>query len=103
LIGQEILVDHVHPSIRGHQLIAHALLQPLVEKLGRPNPGWEGRRKSLFQQHMESLDALYFARGQQRLQNLHRWTQGRSGGPSIHSRLPALNPSPAPPENAVKK
>jgi hypothetical protein len=85
LLGNEILVDHVHPSIRGHQIIGNSLLDHLQPSLGPTNHGWEKRRDMKFQQHLDSLDALYYAHGQQRLDNLHLWTQGRTDGPQFQT------------------
>ena len=43
--GNAWLVDHVHPSIRGHQLLADALLDLMAaEGIVRPTAGWESRR-----------------------------------------------------------
>ncbi len=86
LVGDEILVDHVHPSIRGHQMIARSLQDALRARLGAPTEGWEARRDTAFKEHLEGIDALYYAHGQQRLLNLHLWTQGRADGPPIGSR-----------------
>ena len=86
LLGNEILVDHVHPSIRGHQIIGNALLEHLQPTLGPPNPGWEHRRDRTFQVHLDSLDALYYAHGQQRLRNLRLWTKGRTDGPRFRNQ-----------------
>ena len=91
LIGHEILLDHIHPSIRGHQLIARALLDQLEPRLGARSPGWERRRKEAYQAHLDHLDPLYYTHGQQRLQNLHLWTQGRADGPPIHRRSQPLS------------
>ncbi len=85
LTGDEILVDHVHPSIRGHQLIATELFSPVVLNLAIPHtaaPNWEEARDTAYNRHMESLKPVYFARGSQRLENLRKWTQGRTNGPS---------------------
>ncbi len=86
LVGQEILVDHVHPSIRGHQIIASAIQQHLEPALGNPQSGWEERRRKTFDQHTAGLDDLYYTHGQLRLRNLRLWTQGRTDGPPIGTR-----------------
>ena len=79
ITGNEWLVDHVHPSIRGHQQLAATLLDQLID-LGfvTPRDGWEARRERLFHQQFESLDPLYYVRGQQRLEGLRSWTKGQS-------------------------
>jgi len=76
--GKELLVDHVHPTIRGRQLVADALFRALVElRFVRPPADWAERRQRLWQQHIESLPDTYFAHGLQRLERLRKWTQGR--------------------------
>ena len=73
------MVDHVHPSIAGHQLIGDALADELVTMgLLAPEPGWKGRRDRAFEEQMASLDAFYYLKGQQRLGNLQLWAQGRA-------------------------
>ncbi len=76
--GNDWLVDHVHPSIRGHKVIAAALAEKIAElgvvELG---PGWETRREKSFEAHYASLDDLYFVRGMNRLEGLRAWAQGR--------------------------
>ena len=82
ILGDEILVDHVHPSIRGHQLIANALLEHLSEIFGPIPQRHAATRAEIYQTHLDSLDALYYAHGQQRLRNLHLWTKGQTDGPA---------------------
>jgi tetratricopeptide (TPR) repeat protein len=77
--GGYLLVDHVHPSIRGHQIIADAIAEELV-RLGfvKPAPGWKDRRDRKCREHFASLDDLYFVEGQRRLESLRGWAQGRA-------------------------
>ncbi len=77
--GDDVMLDHVHPTIEGHQAIALELLRELQD-LGVVSPaeGWESRRKAAFRRQMESLDEVYFARGKMRLEGLRLWSQGRS-------------------------
>jgi hypothetical protein len=76
--GNDWLVDHVHPSIQGHQKIAEKLHAELA-RLGLvgPEPTDTARRDRLFREHHDSLDGLYFAKGMQRLENLRLWAAGR--------------------------
>lgn len=77
--GEELLLDHVHPSIRGHQLIADALLGEVMRVAAvHPRPGWEARRDLLYRRHLERLEAPYFVRGRERLDGQRKWTQGRA-------------------------
>jgi len=78
--GSEMLLDHVHPSIEGHQLIADALYeQMLAMNLIQSSDGWHAARDMLRQRQLQSLDAIYFARGADRMRRLERWS---------HSRIP---------------
>lgn len=81
IVGREWMLDHVHPNIRGHQAIAHLFADEL-ERQGilKSLDGWQSRRDESFQEQMESLDFAYYAHGQQRLEGLRRWTEGRAHG-----------------------
>jgi len=73
------LLDHVHPSIRGHQMIAERLTDELIDRgLLEPVSGWEEERSQAFRRHLDSLDNVYFDKGIQRQEMLRRWTQGRA-------------------------
>ena len=78
--GGLYLIDHVHPSIEGHQLIAD-LIASQMSLLGylQPQPDWRQRRNEVFRQRLDSLDDLYYSKGQQRLEMLRCWTQGKAG------------------------
>jgi lysophospholipase L1-like esterase len=77
--GDDLFLDHVHPTIDGHQLIAVALLESMAEQsLLAPREDWRERAKPLIRRQMGSLDAVYFERGRQRLDGLRRWAQGRA-------------------------
>ena len=79
ITGDEWLVDHVHPSMKGHQRLASALFDQMVRQgWVRPTAGWQDRREAAFLEQMQSLDAMYYIRGQQRLEGLRKWTQGRA-------------------------
>ncbi len=74
-------VDHVHPSIKGHQVIANRCYEairslPWANGLSEP-----GVYESKITEHLSELDESYFARGKQRLKGLRRWTQGRATTP----------------------
>jgi hypothetical protein len=73
------MVDHVHPSIEGHQRMADALAEKLVE-LGRVAPAsdWQEKKRIAYQRHLAGLDDLYYIRGERKLKNLLLWTQGRA-------------------------
>lgn len=76
----ELLVDHVHPTIAGHQMIAAALADQLQEL------GWiklsdqaAARYDQLATEHLQSLGEAYYVRGKQRLRGLQKWAAGRAG------------------------
>jgi lysophospholipase L1-like esterase len=73
------LVDHVHPSIPGHQQIANALADEMV-RLGYVHPAadWRSNRDRRYREHLASLGDLYFAKGQRTLERVRRWTQGKA-------------------------
>lgn len=77
LPGDEWLLDHVHLSIEGHQLLADDLTDAMIaEGLVNSEKNWQTTRDQLWQAHFDSLDDLYFARGQARLESLHMWSRG---------------------------
>ena len=80
LIGDDLLLDHVHPNISGHQQIAQMLVEQMTSlSLVKPEDGWNNRQKQRYAKHLSTLDTAEFARGKERLEGLRRWTQGRSG------------------------
>ena len=87
ILGDEILVDHVHPSIRGHQLIANHLITHFSEQFGPTAPDHATTRAKVYQTHLDGLDALYYAHGQQRLRNLTLWTKGQTDGPDYQNEI----------------
>ncbi len=74
------LIDHVHPTIEGHQLIGEALAELCVEKqIVCPTVvDWRVSQKRDYAKHLAQLDEAYFHRGKQRLEGLMLWTQGRA-------------------------
>jgi len=76
--GREWLLDHVHPRIEGHQLIAEALYEAMEQmQLVRASAGWRARRDELWQRHLASLNQAYYARGAARLERLRQWSRGQ--------------------------
>ena len=76
--GDDWFVDHVHPTIPGYQRVADELADELV-RLGRVHPHveWLEQKRQRYAKHLDSLPALYFIRGQQRLKSLMLWAYGR--------------------------
>jgi hypothetical protein len=77
--GQEWLMDHVHPTISGHQLIAESLFHQM-EQMGlvHASPEWQQQRDAAFREHLAKLDTPYFLRAKERLDGQRRWTEGRA-------------------------
>jgi hypothetical protein len=77
--GSQWLVDHVHPTVEGHQLIAEALLDEVVRQgFLRPVQGWTAARDRAYAEHLRGLDPTYFVRGQERLRAEQRWARGQA-------------------------
>lgn len=80
--GRELLLDHVHPTIHGHQIVARILFNEMVANQmvvvsDSDNERFDDRRESIFQAHLESLPYMYFELGKDRLAGLKRWSEGR--------------------------
>ncbi|HUW19738.1 MAG TPA: hypothetical protein VMW16_10600 [Sedimentisphaerales bacterium] len=89
--GDEWLLDHVHPNITGHQLIADSLYRAMEDMgLVRTAEGWRATRDELWQRHLSSLNEAYYAHGIAQLESLHKWSRGRirdaPAGPSHSTR-----------------
>jgi len=90
ILGSEILVDHVHPSIRGHQIIGQETAEIIADKFVEESvaENWKTMRSNAYQVHFNSLDDLYYTHGNERLENLRAWTKGQADGPSIEMHVP---------------
>ncbi|WP_345682777.1 hypothetical protein [Novipirellula caenicola] len=77
--GQNWLLDHVHPTIPGHQSIAAELMSTLeAMEVVSPRDDWQVERERRYQAHWETLTPVYFERGKQRLEGLRLWSEGRA-------------------------
>ena len=90
VLGAGALVDHVHPSIKGHQFIGEETASLLFNTLlSQPsNKDWKSRRSEAYKKLFDSLDGLYYSHGQIRLENLMDWTKGQTDGPPIEMHVP---------------
>jgi tetratricopeptide (TPR) repeat protein len=81
-LGSDLLVDHVHPSILGHQMIAREVVELFLSEGWVEGDGGDllAREKRVYSEHMDSLGASYYVQGKLRLENLRLWTQGRTDG-----------------------
>lgn len=79
LLGNELLLDHVHPTVEGHQQIALMIAEHMVEAgIIQPREGWQVRREAAFAQQIASLNPTYFFHGRERLERVQRWARGRT-------------------------
>lgn len=90
--GDNLLLDHVHPTIAGHQQIALKTIEIFAREGFLPQSPDKQTRKVIehkYVKQMESLDAAYFENGHQRLKNLQAWAAGR--GDKIREQAPGIN------------
>src|SRR5262249_3912842 len=75
--GNDWYVDHVHPTIGGHQLIARALAERMRDSglLARAAIWPEEKRLATYARHLEALAPRYFADGKRRVIWLEEWAQ----------------------------
>ena len=84
----EFFVDHLHPSLTGHQVLGKTLAENMrqhdlfvgLERL-QNSEEIEQRFQALAEKHLAGLSEAYYARGKQRLEGLRRWAAGRVGQP----------------------
>jgi hypothetical protein len=79
ILGNDWLVDHIHPSIEGHQLVADSLAEEM-SRLGwvALDGKWSERKQAAYRRHFDALPPEYFTRGQQTLEALRGWAAGRA-------------------------
>jgi hypothetical protein len=81
IVGSSWLIDHVHPTVEGHQQLGEAIATALIENGVFPSAlpdDWLERGQAACRLHLSSLGEPYFQRGQQRLEGLLLWSQGRA-------------------------
>ena len=79
IIGDGMLVDHVHPTIAAHQLIAQIITKHLQnKKLIQQSLTWEIDIVDEFESVIQSLDFGYFRRAKDRLESVKQWSRGRA-------------------------
>ncbi len=77
--GDNFFLDHIHPSINNHQVIAQLLVDHFVAAgFCQLQADWESLRDERYREHLATLDTPYYAKGKQRLEGLRRWTEGRA-------------------------
>jgi hypothetical protein len=80
IIGDAVLVDHVHPTFRGHEDIALAIAEWMISSglASELNPEWKNKAIQECRNRLQALDDLYFLRGQRALRSLRLWAAGRA-------------------------
>ena len=79
IAGRESLIDHVHPTIHGHQLIAEMLLEEMIELklLSATVDVDKSEIEQRYAEHLKALPFMYFQQGKDRLAGLKRWAAGK--------------------------
>lgn len=80
IAGDAILVDHVHPSFRGHEDIAMAIADWMIstEIVAVEDAAWKDKALQECHRRLAAMDDLYFLRGQRALRSLRLWATGRA-------------------------
>tara|TARA_B100000945_G_scaffold311374_1_gene304501 strand:- start:1564 stop:3396 length:1833 start_codon:yes stop_codon:yes gene_type:complete len=75
--GYEMYVDHVHPTLEGHQIIAGAIVDNLIEnKLVAPELNMDVREyQYLYSNYIQSLPLAFFSNGARRVNWLETWAR----------------------------
>jgi tetratricopeptide (TPR) repeat protein len=91
--GSEWLVDHIHPTITGHQRLADELFQAMAtQNLTAAPSHWKEIRNPLWKKHLELLNDAYFEKGLQRLHRLQMWSRKISSSPIDSPQNPKSAP-----------
>jgi len=75
--GYEMYVDHVHPSIAGHQLIASTIVRQLIKSklVTHQHDFLTPDYTSMYQTHLQEQPPSYFSNGLRRVQWLENWAR----------------------------
>ncbi len=91
-IPARFMLDHVHPSIEGHRLIADALSEELIRQgIVDPLPDWKQGQDQKARDYVDSLGRLYLERGREQLEALKLWTMGKASRVRPKSHAPEAN------------
>ena len=78
-IPYKFMLDHVHPSIEGHRLIADVLTEELIgQGVVDPVADWLDGQDQKAHQYVDSLGRLYLEKGREQLEALRLWTMGKA-------------------------
>ncbi len=80
IVGDAVLVDHVHPSFQSHEEIAIAITDWMLNSGLAPvmNLSWKADTIRECRTRLLALDDLYFLKGQRALRSLKLWAAGRA-------------------------
>lgn len=86
LVGDNMLVDHVHPSFASHRKIGCLLVEPILELLAisSTEQRWQEQAMRKLRNDFEQLESMYFLRGRRALDNLNGWARGRAHGAELN-------------------
>lgn len=75
--GYEMYVDHVHPTLHGHQIIAGTIVDKLIENgFVEPERNMDFRAyRSLYSGYIKSLPLAFFSNGARRVNWLENWAR----------------------------
>ena len=75
ILGNEYLLDHVHPDIATHSLIAESVIAKLVERgVVRADTNWSaGRRQAIYDRLIGGIDRAYYAERDLNLAKVLGW------------------------------
>lgn len=89
IVDSQWMLDHVHPTIAGHQLLAGEVRQWMAEseQFGlATDSDWRANVSDVWQRHLQNLPTQYFTEGSKRLRSLNRWARGR--GDKLREKSP---------------
>jgi tetratricopeptide (TPR) repeat protein len=88
LLGWESFLDHVHPTLDGHRLLARALVDRMEEEGWlRPGVAWnETAAKQVAEAHLASVDERDHARADRNLARLLLWLRRTEGTDRLLTR-----------------
>ena len=77
IAGHDVYMDHVHPTIRSHQLIARTIIEELVaSEIVDAGEDWPAReRRAAYREQMASLPRAHLGNGRRRVVWLEGWAQ----------------------------
>ena len=77
IAGNNVYMDHVHPTIGAHQLIARTIIEELVaSRIVMIPADWSAReRREAYRQQMASLPHAHLGNGRRRVGWLEGWAQ----------------------------